>query len=284
MNHYTTFETPNGYSTNGSLDSPTTPQSSQSFLDSDVRGRDKIFNDPVHEHFPLGPVSCAVIDTRPFQRLRGLKQLGCCEYVYPGATHTRFEHSLGVGYLAGVWARTLLSNRGYPHEDRERFSQLVEVAGLCHDLGHGPFSHAWEHRILPSLGVSNWKHENMSVELVDVVFNEASFEDRFEWTQNDREIVKKLILGNKGACNRLGYGEFPRFLFDIVNNQSNGFDVDKFDYLPRDSFHTNVKISAPYARLLHFAKVCTYKTSKYSKPTSRLMEIALVIDYLKRVP
>ena len=116
----------------------------------------KYFNDSVHGGFQLGAATCAFVDTKPFQRLRHLKQLGFSYYVYPGASHNRFEHCLGVGHLAGKWARSLMQWNRLPHEEMDRCATLVEIAGLCHDLGHGPFSHAWEQSILPSLGVRNW--------------------------------------------------------------------------------------------------------------------------------
>lgn len=116
----------------------------------------KYFNDPVHGHFRLRPVSCAIVDTRPFQRLRQLKQLGFSYYVYPGASHNRFEHCLGVAHLSGKWTEELMRSDRETSDEIERCASLVEVAGLCHDLGHGPFSHAWENAILPALHVEKW--------------------------------------------------------------------------------------------------------------------------------
>ena len=84
----------------------------------------------------------AIVDTPQFQRLRYLKQTGVCHFVYPNATHTRFQHSIGVGHLAFKFAEKLRKEN--PHLVDEKDSVCVMIAGLCHDLGHGPFSHLWE--------------------------------------------------------------------------------------------------------------------------------------------
>ena len=99
--------------------------------------------DPIHGFVELSTVSLQIVDTPIFQRLRKTKQLGVVNYVFPSANHTRFEHSIGVGYLAKKMLR----------EIRERQPELaitedhllcVEIAGLCHDLGHGPWSHLFD--------------------------------------------------------------------------------------------------------------------------------------------
>lgn len=116
-------------------------QSSQSTsTDSDLLVAEKIINDPIHTAIKLDKLSCRIVDTPQYQRLRHLKQLGTCSFVFPSAGHTRFEHSLGVAHLAERVCRTL---QGYQPElgitDVDILS--VKIAGLCHDLGHGPFSH-----------------------------------------------------------------------------------------------------------------------------------------------
>ena len=102
----------------------------------------KIFNDPIHGHIQIHPACVAIIDTEQFQRLRNLKQLGLCYYIYPGASHNRFEHCIGVSHLAGQLVRAI--KNGQPHLDiSDKDILCVEIAGLCHDLGHGPFSHLY---------------------------------------------------------------------------------------------------------------------------------------------
>ncbi|XP_065817370.1 deoxynucleoside triphosphate triphosphohydrolase SAMHD1-like [Labrus bergylta] len=94
----------------------------------------KVFNDPIHGSIELHPLLIKIIDTPQFQRLRFIKQLGGVYFVYPGASHNRFEHSIGVGYLAGKLAEALRSRR--PELNiTDRDVLCVQIAGLCHDLG-----------------------------------------------------------------------------------------------------------------------------------------------------
>ncbi|KAI0241262.1 Deoxynucleoside triphosphate triphosphohydrolase SAMHD1, partial [Lamellibrachia satsuma] len=94
----------------------------------------QVFNDCVHGHIELDPLCVAIIDTPQFQRLRHIKQLGGCYYVFPGASHNRFEHSIGVCFLAGQLIETLKFKQ--PELNITDGEVLcVKIAGLCHDLG-----------------------------------------------------------------------------------------------------------------------------------------------------
>uniref|UniRef100_A0A667ZFZ6 HD/PDEase domain-containing protein n=1 Tax=Myripristis murdjan TaxID=586833 RepID=A0A667ZFZ6_9TELE len=114
----------------------------------------QVFNDPIHGHMEIHPLLVKFIDTPQFQRLRNIKQLGAAYYVYPGASHNRFEHSIGVAYLAGQFLQALRDrqpNLGITDED----ILCVQIAGLCHDLGHGPFSHLFDGKFIPE--VKKWR-------------------------------------------------------------------------------------------------------------------------------
>ena len=196
----------------------------------------KVFGDRIHDFITIPPLLVAFIDTPEFQRLRGLRQLGSTHYLYPGATHTRFEHSVGVAFLAGVMVRHIRKNQP-DLELNFRDEMCVMLAGLCHDLGHGPFSHLFEEFVNRNRE-RKWRHEEMSVKVFDYIIQKRNicFED-FGLLEEDKTFVAHLIKGNApGKKPKMGTrSDMKRFLFDIVSNRRNGIDVDKLDYFMRDS-------------------------------------------------
>ncbi|XP_008412919.2 deoxynucleoside triphosphate triphosphohydrolase SAMHD1-like [Poecilia reticulata] len=122
-----------------------------------MENKNKVFNDPIHGNIELHPVLVKIIDTPQFQRLRNIKQLGGAYYVYPGASHNRFEHSIGVAHLAGELLQSLKGNQLNLGIDK-RDVLCVQIAGLCHDLGHGPFSHMLDIMFIPKARPGyNWR-------------------------------------------------------------------------------------------------------------------------------
>eukprot|EP01062_Namystynia_karyoxenos_P078623 TRINITY_DN8130_c0_g1_i1.p1 TRINITY_DN8130_c0_g1~~TRINITY_DN8130_c0_g1_i1.p1 ORF type:complete len:646 (+),score=190.27 TRINITY_DN8130_c0_g1_i1:76-1938(+) len=209
-------------------------------------GHFKYIVDTVHGHMTFEECLVRVIDTPEFQRLRQLKQLGTTHYVSPDAVHTRFSHSLGVAHMAGVmmsWLRQHQHSLGITPRDE----LLVKLAGLCHDLGHGPLSHAFEEVVADVLKEEGkgrkWSHEDASEMLFDVVTERA----QLTLSDAERELVKALIrgVGSRTPCTdeeaARDWAGAPRpmgrdlYLFQIVANKQTGLDVDKFDYLLRDS-------------------------------------------------
>uniref|UniRef100_A0A2P2KZK7 Catalytic n=1 Tax=Rhizophora mucronata TaxID=61149 RepID=A0A2P2KZK7_RHIMU len=113
--------------------------------------------DNVHGYIHIDPLSLKFVDTEQFQRLRELKQLGLAHLVYPGAVHSRFEHSLGVSWLASQTVQKLKTYQGSELGIDCFDIQTVKLAGLLHDIGHGPFSHLFERSFLPRvLNGENW--------------------------------------------------------------------------------------------------------------------------------
>lgn len=212
------------------------------------RRHPKSIQDRVHGQIQLDGLLIAVMDTSEFQRLDRIKQLGGCLYVYPSATHTRKEHSIGVAYLSGYMARHLAETQPELCIDAADIL-CVELAGLTHDLGHGPFSHMFEafmKQVEKEGETDPWEHENMSGKLLELLIknNNIPVWDYFGeseggdlWRQHISFAVK-LISGLKLTDEwptDIGRGPEKRFLFDIVSNARNSIDVDKLDYLARDA-------------------------------------------------
>lgn len=219
----------------------------------------KLFNDPVHGTLIIAPILCRVIDTPTFQRLRYLSQLGGTKFVYPGAEHSRFGHSLGVAHLAGELLRHL--QEAQP-ELRITVNDIicVQLAGLCHDLGHGPFSHLFDGLFMTRARPGHsWTHEQGSVALLRHLLRKNNLESEF--TPEDLLFVEELIDTPKDIKDPAKpwpcRGRSPQkcFLYQIVANKLNGVDVDKWDYFARDCHHLGIANQFQHKRLIHKARV-----------------------------
>jgi hypothetical protein len=142
--------------------------------------RNQRIRDPLHDliefytsNSELERILWKVVQTRPFQRLRRVKQLGFSDLVYPGASHSRFAHSVGVFHTARQLMEVIHRHQKEPQESKEH---RALAAALVHDLGHGPFSHAFE-KVGTRLGLKLADHENMSD--VPGLFSSLNFEKRF---------------------------------------------------------------------------------------------------------
>ncbi|KFO86307.1 Deoxynucleoside triphosphate triphosphohydrolase SAMHD1, partial [Buceros rhinoceros silvestris] len=233
----------------------------------------KVFNDPVHGHIEIHPLLVRIIDTPQFQRLRYIKQLGGTYFVFPGASHNRFEHSIGVGYLAGCLVRALKERQ--PELDiTQRDILCVEIAGLCHDLGHGPFSHMFDGRFIPVARPDlKWKHETASVKMFEHLIASNKLEEVMTSyglvLEEDLDFIKEQIGGpvDETACEESwpyrGRQKEKSFLYEIVANKTNGIDVDKWDYFARDCHHLGIQNNFDYKRLLKFIRVCEAENQKH---------------------
>ncbi|KAJ6988950.1 hypothetical protein NC653_021754 [Populus alba x Populus x berolinensis] len=184
-------------------------------------------------------------------RLRDLKQLGLTYMVYPGAVHSRFEHSLGVFSLAGEAAHRIKAQQGSEFGIDNLDIQTVKLAGLLHDVGHGPFSHMFEREFLRQIphGIK-WCHEDMSVRMIDHIVD-------FHHIDIDAECLKKakeMVIASTEHVSHKSVNE-KHFLYDIVANGQNGIDVDKFDYIVRDSRACGLGCSFQIERLMDSMRV-----------------------------
>ncbi|KAJ6321366.1 hypothetical protein OIU77_011447 [Salix suchowensis] len=219
-----------------------------SYLD---RRFSKKVRDNVHGNIYLDPLSLKFVDTEEFQRLRDLKQLGLTYMVYPGAVHSRFEHSLGVFSLAGEAVHRIKAQQGSELGIDNLDIQTVKLAGLLHDVGHGPFSHMFEHEFLHRISHGiKWRHEDMSVRMIDHIVD-------FHHIDIDAECLKKakeMVIASTEHVSHRSVNE-KHFLYDIVANGRNGIDVDKFDYIVRDSRACGLGCSFQIERLMDSMRV-----------------------------
>ena len=206
--------------------------------------------DPIHGLIHLPDVCLRFIDTPEFQRLRDLKQTGSCSLVYIGSHHTRFDHSVGVGWL-GFRMVSSIAEKQPELQISSRDILCVTLAALCHDLGHGPGSHMWDSSILKRIGV-DMPHEEMSLRIFDHIVDTTRerwrimqrSEDPFDGlTEYDLTFIKAMIHPPKGeyTVDSVGRDLSKLFLMDIVSNKSNGIDVDRCDYIQRDCFNSGVR-------------------------------------------
>lgn len=177
-----------------------------------VTNKRKIINDPVYGFITVpSELVYDLIEHRYFQRLRYIRQLGLTVYVYPGALHTRFHHALGAMHLM-MQAIEVLRGKGVDISAEE--AEAVVIAILLHDIGHGPFSHALEHSLVREIS-----HEALSLMFME------RLNDSF---QGQLSLAIQIFKGNYEKS----------FLHDLVSSQ---LDMDRLDYLNRDSFFTGVE-------------------------------------------
>jgi hypothetical protein len=176
--------------------------------------------DPVYGYIYVTEAEKRVIDSFPFQRLRRIRQLAGSEYVYPGANHTRFEHSLGVMHLSGL----LADNPQFSQLLSEDEAQIMRISTMLHDVGHGPFSHIFEHILTKFLGKT---HEDMTTWLI----LNSELRDVLNGLGYDPTVVSKLATGVLGKPNMA-------FKDQIIRS---AIDIDKLDFVVRDTYHTGAE-------------------------------------------
>jgi len=185
------------------------------FVLSDAQEYWGFIKDPIYGYIRFTEVERNVIDTMAVQRLRRIRQLAGAEFVYPAANHTRFEHVLGTMFLAGVVSESLPVH--LTGEERQK----IRLAALLHDVGHAPFSHLFEPLLLKYMGRN---HEDLSRWIVA----DSTLADVINGQGFDAKELSGLAVGRPSKSDR-------SFLGQII---SSSFDVDKMDFVVRDSYHT----------------------------------------------
>ncbi len=183
----------------------------------------RILLDPIHKIIPFHDnetdhLLLRLINTREFQRLRRIKQLGMSELVFPGANHTRFAHCIGVMHVTRMFVSRLEQLDGGNVTPQQRM--LLSVAALVHDVGHGPFSHAFEK-------VTKENHERRTVQII--------LDDSTELNRVLRDIDPAFPAAVADVFTSTSLGQLPRSLTSVISSQ---MDADRFDYLLRDSYAT----------------------------------------------
>jgi len=197
--------------------------------------------DPVHVFVEADPDELAVVNSRPFQRLRHIHQLALTYLIYPGATHRRFEHSLGVMQVAGRIYDVAMRDENLSdavrevvpasRRKREYWRSVLRMAALCHDIGHLPFSHAAEKDLL-SIDTG---HEQITRDLIESEEMKAVW-DGMRPRPEPADVVK-VALGPKEARD-LTFDTWEAILAEMVVGDV--FGADRIDYLLRDSVHAGV--------------------------------------------
>lgn len=239
----------------------------------------KIYKDVIHNSICTTRLANAIIDNKIFQRLRHLHQLGVCFFVFPNANNTRFEHSLGTYHLAGCIIRHLISNSEIKEINKSLIEveyikkyllkklnlpdneislqsiieyknclfddyliELIKIAGLVHDIGHGPFSHLFDEWLNSIADLQENKlihHENRSIMLLGLIIDKTVITcDEITYKISDYinldayKFISTLIHPSS-------YPDIPKknFIYQIISNSLNDLDVDKLDYLCRDSYY-----------------------------------------------
>lgn len=214
--------------------------------------------DAIHVFVHLNSDERKILDSCPFQRLRYIHQLALTYLVYPGATHRRFEHSLGVMELAGRVFDIVTHRDNVLPEVQDALPEITQtnqldywrsalrIAALCHDTGHLPFSHAAEKALLPK----GWDHERLTRE---IILSKEMTDLLNQMTPPLRPLeVVKLAIGQKKAKD-LTFSPWETILAEIIVGDA--FGVDRMDYLLRDSHHAGVA----YGKFDHYRLIDTLR-------------------------
>ena len=192
------------------------------------------------------PLALSIIDTWEFQRLHYIKQTGFAYKIFPSATSSRFEHSIGVYYITKYIINHLQKNIDCQDQLSERDVDLISIIGLVHDLGHGPFSHTFDHWLKTQDSTMIAKdHEERSV----VILKRISQKYKIDITKEEVEWI----------CKRITSPPNEKWYDTLVCNPYSSFDTDKLDYLIRDARHFGFHCGFDFNRIIQNMKVIQNK-------------------------
>jgi HD superfamily phosphohydrolase len=214
--------------------------------------------DSIHGYIKLNQLATSIVDTPVFQRLRNIHQTGVLYLVFPTANHNRFEHSIGTYYLARKIIEKIAAKQSELNITAE-IIDLVSIAGLCHDLGHMLFSHLFDDLFLPSLPnyeeikqSKNIVHENRSIFLLNYMVEKYNI----DLNKDQIKVIGDLINTKTAEYSKWKpQYQIGKWIFQIISNPKNSIDVDKFDYLVRDTRAAGLKLGFDYNRIIEDAKV-----------------------------
>ena len=230
----------------------------------------KVSRDPIHSEIRIYPLELAFVDSPLLQRLRGLSQLCGAQLAYPGATHTRFAHSLGTMYVSGAYADSLWG------DDPAKVT-LIRLAGLLHDVGHGPFSHQFDDSILKHTKYKD--HDGYRLKLLKEVAPNLALETISTFPEHLREQVKVQLkwVTSSDELSESNLSQLIERVLAVYEGEESGtpeFNVvqgllgaDRLDFLLRDAFFSGTLHfgGAPIDRLTRNAKVIDNKLAYSTK-------------------
>ncbi|WGS63923.1 HD domain-containing protein [Marinitoga aeolica] len=212
----------------------------------------KVSRDPIYSEIFIYPLEIVIADTPLVQRLRYLSQLAGAEYVYPSATHTRFSHSLGVMHISGLYAKKLFENN---HQK----TRILRLAGLLHDLGHGPYSHQFDDVIYKRMGLKDG-HDEYRKKILNTKLIDQAYEvyNKLNDPRTKKDFLKDLSLTlNKDIKDKEkdikdGLKEVMSMINDLFEAENTGgspeFNIvqgplgaDRLDFVLRDSYYAGTR-------------------------------------------
>jgi deoxynucleoside triphosphate triphosphohydrolase SAMHD1 len=219
----------------------------------------KVFNDPVWHSISLYPIEIVLLDSPLLQRLRRIRQLGVAHLIYPGAGHSRFEHTVGVIHQVGQLVASINNSPDCRDCIEEQSTRLLRLAALCHDVGHGVMSHVAENALdndhecqslklafADELKVEETKISEIAAYYIvgspsfNQLLNHAKRLSDNNLPANAAECIQKIITGQSF------FDKIP-LLQEIVTGP---FDADKLDYMTRDAFMAGVPVVVDIPRLI----------------------------------